>query len=130
MPTKSTPPSSKSRPADDWQWFLQALDQKLDAARNQTTAMIDRFHELELGQQRKEQELQQQMHQHRLDLQELKQSLEYLSHKTQLQLKDSEKATERFMHETERKVADIHFATREELSDISRRLEVLEKLLL
>ena len=34
------------------------------------------------------------------------------------------------MHETERKVADFHFATREELSTISRRVEILEKLLL
>ena len=114
----------------EWHWFLQALDQKLDSLRQQTTEMIERVHQDEMKQQQLEQGLQQQLHQHRLDLQELQQSLQYLSHKTQLQLKDTEKTSERFMHETERKVADFHFATREELSTISRRVEILEKLLL
>lgn len=135
MPPKSSQSKSAAGNQEppvpqDWVWFLQALDQKLDALRHQTTEMLERFHQYEMKQQQLEQGLQQQLHQHRLDLQQLEQSLQYLSHKTQLQLKDTEKATERFMHETERKVADFHFSTREELSTLARRVEILERLLL
>ena len=65
----------------EWHWFLQALDQKLDSLRQQTTEMIERVHQDEMKQQQLEQGLQQQLHQHRLDLQELQQSLQYLSPK-------------------------------------------------
>lgn len=126
---KAANSSSNAAPAD-WQWFLQALDQKLDNLRLKTEGMVERFHQFDQHQTSIENSLQASLHAHKLDLQQLEQSLQYLSHKTQLQLKEMENANDRFMHQTEKRVSDIHFATREELSAIARRLEILEKLLL
>ncbi len=114
----------------DWQWFLQALDQKLDDVRRQTAEMLERLHVNELKQQQSEQGLRQDLHSYQISLKELDQSLQYLSHKTQLQLKDTEQTAERFRYETEHKVSEIHFATREELSGLTRRIQNIEKLLL
>ena len=130
--TGSSPSPAAKEPLEappEWAWYLQALDQKLDLVRQKTEAMIERFHHFEMQHQNLEHNLQKEMFAYKTDLQELDQSLQYLSHKTQMQLKESDKNNEKFMLETEKKVSDIHFATREELFSLSRRVEILEKLI-
>lgn len=128
--TDTQPPKDLAPAAPpEWAWYLQALDQKLDAVRQKTELMLEHFHHFELQQQGLEHKIHNELHQYKTDLQELEQSLQYLSHKTQMQLKEAEKGNERFMFETEKKVANMHFATREELSSLARRVEILEKLI-
>jgi len=106
------------------------LDQKLEALRGKTDQILNQVHSGELLAKSTEKGLEQQLQNHTLELKDLESQLLYLSHKTSLQIKEIENANSQFKRDVEARMQDIHFATREELNSLSRRLEVIEKLIL
>ncbi|PIQ28370.1 hypothetical protein COW36_03935 [bacterium (Candidatus Blackallbacteria) CG17_big_fil_post_rev_8_21_14_2_50_48_46] len=106
------------------------FDQKLENLRGRTDEILSQVHLGRLDTQNQENRLNQTLQKHTLELKELESQLQYLSHKTALQLKEIENANSQFKRDVEARMQDIHFSTREELSSLSRRLEVLEKLIL
>lgn len=106
------------------------LDQKLEALRGKTDQILSQVHGAELNAKSAEKGLEHQLQSHTLELKDLESQLQYLSHKTSLQLKEIENANSQFKRDVEARMQDIHFATREELNSLSRRLEVIEKLIL
>jgi hypothetical protein len=106
------------------------LDQKLEALRSKTDQILSQVHSGELLAKSTEKGLEQQLQNHSLELKDLESQLLYLSHKTSLQIKEIENANSQFKRDVEARMQDIHFATREELNSLSRRLEVIEKLIL
>lgn len=138
MNKKSSPPATPSSTAQgpqssglpETQQLFFLLDQKLEQLRSRTDLLLAEVHQDKLANQTQESRLNQQIQQQTLALKELESQLQYLSHKTLLQIKDIENANSQFKRDVEARMQDIHFATREELSSLSRRLEVLEKLIL
>jgi len=106
------------------------LDQKLEALRSKTDQILSQVHRGELQSKSAEKSVEQELQNQTLELKELESQLQYLSHKTSLQLKEIENANSQFKRDVEARMQDIHFATREELNSLSRRLEVIEKLIL
>lgn len=127
-PSASNSSTSSVLP-DTHQLFL-LLDQKLEQLRSRTDMLLAEIHQEKLASQTLENRLNLLLQQQTLELKELAAQLQYLSHKTSLQIKDIENANSQFKRDVEARMQDIHFATREELSSLSRRLEVLEKLIL
>ena len=110
--------------------LFMLLDQKLETLRGQYDSLNSELHQLQLQAHNRENTLNQQLSRQTLEMRQLEIRLQELGHQVALQLKAVENANAQFKREAEARMQDIHFATREELSSLSRRLEVLEKLIL
>lgn len=125
-----TPAASEPLAVPEASALFLLFDQKLEALRGKTDQILNQLHGSELQVKSVEKGLDQKLQSHTLELKELENQLQYLSHKTSLQLKEIENANSQFKRDVEARMQDIHFSTREELNSLSRRLEVLEKLIL
>jgi hypothetical protein len=110
--------------------YFFLMDQKLESLRDKTDQILNQVHGAELQNQQLEKQIGKELQNHTLELKELENQLQYLSHKTSLQIKEIENANSQFKRDVEARMQDIHFSTREELHSLSRRLEIIEKLIL
>jgi len=138
--TRSNPPSNpenkKSPPFKEadldqitHQLFM-AFDQKLETLRRKNDQIQTLQHERDLRSEGLENTLNQKIHDYHLQMKALESSLQYLSHKTELKLKEMDNSVDKAHRKTEAQLKDIHFQCREDVSALSRRIEVIEQLLL
>jgi chromosome segregation ATPase len=106
------------------------IDQKLEHLRGRTDELVKLQHTTATQVESYDRQQEQKLHQHQMALKELENQLQYLSHKIQIQIKDLESGITKIQHETRTELVDIHFSCKEQIDNLARRLEVLEKLIL
>jgi hypothetical protein len=129
METQNSTPDHGHHMPEPATLFLM-LDQKLETLRGQYHTLNTQVHQLQLQDQTLENSTHQQLNRQMLEMRQMEIRLQELGYQVALELKALENANAQFKREAEARMQDIHFATREELSSLSRRLEVLEKLIL
>lgn len=106
------------------------LDQKIEGLRKKSDELLALQHERDLNYDATEKSLTEKLHAYQLQLKELESSMQYLSHKTQMQLKEMDNQIQQIQRDTQLEVKQIHFQCREDISQLSRRIEAIEKLLI
>ena len=110
--------------------LFQQLEQKIEMIRCTTELLSQKVYQSEISLLNAENRNTNQIHTNQLDVREVESNLNYLSHKTQLQLKEMENVLEKIRHELSEQIKELQFRYKEQVANLNRRVENLEKLLL